>query len=219
MRILLVEDDVMIGESLRHALKGSGYTVNWVQDGDLALYSLYVEEYDLMLLDLGLPKQSGIAVLQALRKQKNAIPILVITARDSVSDKVTGLDAGADDYLVKPFALAEVEARIRALVRRKTGQVDTLLNSGDVALNPVTKEMHYNSKAAVLSAREYALMYALLEKPGAVLSRSQLEERIYGWNEEVASNAVEVLIHQLRKKWGNELIRNIRGVGYIVARP
>lgn len=218
MRLLLVEDDPMIGESLRHALKGDGYAVDWVTDGETAAESLEIEQYDLVLLDLGLPKQSGIEVLQGVRKRKDAIPVLILTARDAVSDRVIGLDAGADDYLVKPFALAEVEARIRALLRRKHGQAEPVMRCGDAVLNPATKELSYGGKAELLSAREYALMHCLMEKPGAVLSRPQLEEKIYGWNEEVASNAVEVLIHQLRKKYGTDIIRNIRGLGYMVAK-
>lgn len=218
MRILLVEDDVMIGESLRHALKGIGYAVNWVKDGDMAIETLANESYDLMLLDLGLPGQSGLTVLRTARKNKKSLPVLIITARDAIADRVAGLDSGADDYLVKPFALAEVEARLRALLRRHSNQPDPVLTAGEVALDTGTKELHYREKTLILTAREYALMYALLEKPGVVLSRAQLEEKLYGWNEEIASNAVEVQIHQLRKKMGNELIRNIRGVGYSVAR-
>lgn len=218
MRLLLVEDDVMIGESLRHALKGDGYAVDWAQDGETAAESLEVENYDLVLLDLGLPKQSGIEVLQSLRKRKDAVPVLILTARDAVSDRVIGLDAGADDYLVKPFALAEVEARIRALLRRKDGQAETVMRCGDATLNPATKELSYKGKAEVLSAREYALIHCLMEKPGAVLSRAQMEEKIYGWNEEVASNAAEVLIHGLRKKFGADLNRNIRGLGYMMVK-
>ena len=218
MRILLVEDDLMIGESLRHALKADGYAVDWVQDGETASYSLENENYDLALLDLGLPKQSGVDVLKKLRKSHNSIPVLIITARDSILDRVNGLDAGADDYLVKPFALAEVEARIRALLRRKGGRSEPLLSASGITLNPATKELSYNGKAEILSAREYALMELLIEKPGAVLSRAQIEEKLYGWNEEIGSNAIEVHIHALRKKFGTDIIRNIRGMGYIVAK-
>lgn len=217
MRILLVEDDTMIGESLRHTLKGDGYAVDWVQDGETATLSLKSEMYDLILLDLGLPNESGIDVLNGLRKQRNTIPVLIITARDAVTDRVAGLNAGADDYLIKPFALTELEARIRALLRRKNGHAAPLMVCGEVTLNPSTKELSYKEKTIVMSAREYALMYALMEKSGAILSRSQLEERLYGWNEEVGSNAVEVHIHQLRKKLGADIIRNIRGLGYVVA--
>ena len=218
MRILLVEDDAMIGESLRLALRSSGYVVNWVQDAETAMHCVTTEAYDLLLLDVGLPKQSGIELLQGVRRAKMTMPVLMITARDSIHDRVAGLDAGADDYLVKPFALPELEARIRALARRNHAQADPLMMYGNHTLNPMTKELTYGTKTLVLSAREYALMYALLEKPGAMLSRAQLEERLYGWGDEIGSNAVEVLIHQLRKKWGSDLIRNSRGVGYSVAR-
>lgn len=216
MRLLLVEDDIMIGESLAHALRGGGYAIDWVQDGVTAEESLEVSSYALVLLDLGLPGQSGLDLLRKIRRRRDKTPVLIITARDTVSDRVQGLDGGADDYLVKPFALEEIEARIRALLRRSVGQADPLLRAGDLVLDPVTKELSRNDIRLTLSAREYALMFALMERPGKVLSRAELEERLYGWNEEVSSNTVEVHIHQIRKKLGNSVIRNIRGLGYSV---
>jgi two-component system response regulator QseB len=218
MRILLIEDDPMIGDSLAHALRASGYSVDWAQDGETGELSLQTAQYNLVLLDLSLPKRSGLEILSYLRARQETVPVLVLTARDSVADRVQGLNFGADDYLVKPFALEEVEARIRVLLRRNAGKAEPTLRSGSVTLNLLTKEIAFEDKTLVLSAREYALMYALMEKPGNVLSRAQLEEKLYGWNEEVSSNAVEVHIHSLRKKLGNGLIRNIRGMGYMVAK-
>lgn len=217
MRILLIEDDGMIGESLTHALKQSGYVVDWAWDGEMGEEALSTTSYDLVLLDIGLPKRSGLDILKTLRQDKNKVPVLILTARDQVSDKVTGLDLGADDYLVKPFALEEVEARIRVLLRRNAGQANAVLQVGNIRLNIATKELEYEGKQLVLSAREYALMFALLESPGKIVSRSDLEEKLYGWNEEVNSNAVEVQVHNLRKKLGAGLIRNIRGLGYNIA--
>ncbi len=216
MRLLLVEDDQMIGESLQQALKADGYAVDWAQRGDDALQALETKVYDIVLLDLGVPGVPGLDVLRRLRQEKDAVPVLIMTAKDAVGDRVTGLDAGADDYLVKPFRLEELEARMRAILRRHAGRSDPLMVYGDVSLNPLTKELSCDGKTDVLSLREYAIMHALLERPGVLLSRSQLEERLYGWNEEVGSNAVEVHIHQLRKKFGRDLIRNIRGMGYTV---
>lgn len=218
MKILLIEDDSMIGDSLVHALRAKGYTVDWVQDGEMGEESLRIGSYALVLLDLGLPKRSGIEILKSLRQRHQQLPVLIITARDAVSDRVQGLDLGADDYLIKPFALEEVEARIRVLLRRSAGQSAPILSVGAITLNPHTKELTYTGKSLVLSAREYALMFALMETPGKVLSRRDLEERLYGWNEEVSSNAVEVQIHNLRKKLGNSLIRNIRGMGYMITK-
>ena len=218
MRILLVEDDRMIGESLIHALKSHGYAVDWAEDGQIAEESLATQEYHLVLLDLGLPKQSGLTLLRKERRRGITTPVLILTARDAVSDRVAGLDAGADDYLLKPFALEELEARMRALLRRKGGNADPIIEYGKTVLNPATKEIEFKGKKLLLSAREYALMYALMESPGKVVSRGQLEETLYGWNEEVSSNAIEVHIHALRKKLGNDLIRNIRGLGYLVGK-
>jgi two-component system response regulator QseB len=219
MRLLLVEDDSMIGESVRKALRQGNFTVDWVQDGQAAEIAVDNAAYDLVILDLGLPKKAGLDVLKSLRQSGNRIPILVLTARDSVSDRVKGLDAGADDYLVKPFEIEELEARIRALCRRQSGRVDSIIKHGDVILNSATREVLLKGEPVTLSGREFALLAAFLDRPGAVLSLSQLEEKIYGWGDEVGSNAVEVYIHALRKKLGSDFIKNVRGVGYMVSRP
>lgn len=217
MRLLLVEDDAMIGDSVQKGLRQDGFTVDWVRDGQSAESAWRATDYDLMLLDLGLPRKDGLAVLQGLRKAGKPLPVLIMTARDAVRDRVAGLDAGADDYLVKPFDLDELAARVRALLRRQSGRGDPLLRHGALTLNPATREASLDEKALSLSPREFALLEALLDRPGAVLSRAQLEERIYGWGQEVESNAIEVHIHSLRKKLGADFIRNVRGVGYKVA--
>ena len=219
MRVLLVEDDEMIGDSLCQGLKRHGYVVNWVKDGNTAELCLKTEEYDLMLLDLGLPEQSGLSVLKRFRQSGGTLPVLILTARDDLSDRVDGLDTGADDYLTKPFEVKELEARMRALIRRSNGRADTMLSVGNIVLDPVTKHITVADKTLLLSAREFALMHALMERPGSVLSVRQLEEKLYGWNEEVESNAIEVHVYQLRKKLGNSIIRNIRGMGYTVSTP
>ena len=219
MRLLLVEDDPMIGESVRQGLRQDGFAVDWVRDGKAAELAVLNEVYDLLLLDLGLPRKEGLDVLKELRAKGNAIPVMILTARDAVADRVKGLDAGADDYLVKPFDLDELAARIRALLRRRSGRADPVIQLGAVKLNPATHEVTLNGEAVVLSAREFALLAAFLDRPGAVLSREQLEEKLYGWDQEVGSNTVEVYIHSLRKKLGQEFIRNVRGVGYMVPRP
>ena len=218
VRLLLVEDDRMIGEGVRKGLRQDGFTVDWVQDGRAAELAIDNEVYDLLLLDLGLPGKDGMDVLATLRRRGNAIPVLILTARDAVPDRVKGLDTGADDYLVKPFDLEELAARIRALLRRKSGRADPVFHVGNVALNPATREVFLNGQPVALSAREFALLQALAERPGAVLSRAQLEEKLYGWSEEVESNTVEVYVHALRRKLGQEFIRNVRGVGYMVAK-
>ncbi len=222
MRLLLVEDDAMIGESVRVGLRRDGFTVDWVRDGraaELALANVAAGAvYDVMLLDLGLPRKDGLDVLKTLRRNGNRMPVLVLTARDSVGDRITGLDSGADDYLIKPFDLDELAARIRALARRQAGRAESPIQCGGLTLNPATREARLGDQQLALSAREFAVLEALLERPGAVLSREQLEEKLYGWNEEVESNAVEVYIHGLRKKLGADFIKNIRGVGYMVPR-
>jgi two-component system response regulator QseB len=218
MRLLLAEDDRMIGESMVLGLRGSGFSVDWVTDGFAADTALLNRVYDVMLLDLGLPRKQGMDVLRALRARGNSLPVLVVTARDTVSDCISGLDGGADDYIVKPFDLDELEARIRAVVRRHAGRAEPLLGSGGVVLNPATREASLRGEPLHLSAREFALLEALLQRPGAVLSRSQLEEKLYGWNEEVESNIVEVYVHSLRKKLGFDFIRNVRNAGYMVPR-
>ena len=216
MRILLVEDDTMIGKSVQTGLKQENYAVDWVRDGVAAELSLGNDTYDLLLLDLGLPRKSGLDVLKSLRAKKNAIPVLILTARDAVADRVKGLDAGADDYLVKPFDLDELSARIRALSRRQAGRAEPVIEHGPIKVNPVSHEVRLNDTLVNLSAREFALLVALLEHPGIPLSRSRLEESIYGWGEEVESNTVEVYIHSLRSKLGKRSIANVRGVGYLI---
>lgn len=214
MRILLVEDDRMIGEGLQKALRLGGYSVNWVEDGFTAENALKDESYDLAILDVGLPGKTGFDVLKSLRARQNPTPVLILTARDAVSDKVAGLDLGADDYMLKPFALEELEARIRSLLRRQAGQAGEWLEHRNLRLNPKTHEAFYDGRKVSLTGREFALLFALIKNPSGILSKSQLEESIYGWNEEVASNAIEVHIHQLRKKLGPSIIKNIRNVGY-----
>ena len=218
MRLLLVEDDAMIGAAVRKGLRQGGFTVDWVRDGAAAELAIGNEAYDLALLDLGLPKKQGLEVLKSIRQKGNAVPVLILTARDAVDDRVKGLDAGADDYLAKPFDLKELAARIRALLRRNSGRADPVIRSGELTLNPATHEVHLRDAPIALSAREFALLEAFLERPGAVLSRAQLEEKLYGWGEEIGSNAVEVYIHALRRKLGADAIKNVRGVGYMVPR-
>ena len=217
MRILLVEDDAMIGEALRKAMRGDAIALDWVRSAEHAETALATARYDLLLLDLGLPGRDGIELLRALRARGDALPIIIITARDAIADRVAGLDAGADDYMVKPFALDELTARVRALLRRRAGRGDPVLRHGPIAVDPATREVTLDGTPVNLSAREYALLLALLDRPGAVLSRGQLEERVYGWGEEVGSNAVEVHVHALRRKLGADRIRTVRGVGYALA--
>ena len=214
MRLLLVEDDPMIGAGVQSGLRQEGHTVDWVRDGKAAELALASGVHEMLLLDLGLPHKSGLELLSGLRRQGLDLPVLMITARDSVADRVKGLDAGADDYLVKPFDLDELSARIRALMRRRAGRASPRIEHGPLTLDPATHQVTLNGDPLALSAREFALLHALLEQPGVPLSRAQLEERLYGWNEEVESNTVEVYIHALRRKLGAEWIRNVRGVGY-----
>ncbi|MCC7487311.1 MAG: response regulator [Burkholderiales bacterium] len=218
MRLLLVEDDPMIGGGIGRGLRREGFTVDWARDGAAAELALANKVYDLLLLDLGLPRKGGLDVLKTVRGRGARIPVLVITARDAVADRVNGLDAGADDYLVKPFDLDELAARIRALLRRQSGRADPVIKVGTVALNPATHEVTLHGEAVTLSGREFSLLEAFLDRPGVVFSREQLEEKLYGWGEEVESNAIEVHIHALRRKLGQNFIRNIRGVGYMVPR-
>lgn len=219
MRILLIEDDLMIGEAVSIALRDAAYAVDWVKDGVTAGGVLESAEHQAVLLDLGLPKRDGLNVLRRLRQAGNTAPVIIITARDGVDDRIRGLDCGADDYLVKPFDVNELLARLRAVIRRQGGQAAPLLTNGQVTLDPTTREAHCGAAVEVLSAREFALLQALLLKPGMILSRAELEERIYGWNEEVESNAVDFLIHSVRKKLGANLIKNIRGAGWMVEKP
>ena len=219
MRVLVVEDDAMIGDAIHGALKDASYAADWVQDGPAALQACAMHAYDLVLLDLGLPGKDGFAVLSHLRGQANQVPLLIITARDALEDRVRGLDQGADDYLLKPFEMAELLARMRAVLRRKGGSSIPLLSNGLVALDPATREATAADMPAVrLTSREFALLQALLVRPGAILSRAELEDRIYGWGDEVESNAVEFLIHSLRRKLGSSVIKNVRGVGWMVSK-
>jgi len=219
MRILLVEDDPMIGKTLQQALQQDGYAVDWVTEGESGRTAITTSQdaYVLVLLDLGLPRKGGLALLRELRREGNRVRVLVVTARDAVADRVEGLDAGADDYLTKPFSLDELTARIRALLRRDVTREDNVLRHGDLALDTATHAVTKGGKSVDVSAREFALLAALLERPGAALSKTQLEERIYRWGDEVESNAVEVHIHNLRKKLGSDTIRTLRGVGYALA--
>ncbi len=219
MRILLVEDDLMIGEAVSVALKDAAYAVDWVKDGATADRVLESAKYQAVLLDLGLPKRDGLEVLRRLRQAGNTVPVIVITARDSVDDRIKGLDFGADDYLVKPFNLNEMLARLRAIIRRQGGQATPLLTNGKVTLDLATRQARCGDVMEVLSAREFALLQALLLRPGTILSRTELEERLYGWNEEVESNAVDFLIHGVRKKLGAHIIKNVRGAGWMVEKP
>ncbi len=219
MRVLLVEDDAMIGASLHAGLKQDGFAIDWVENAERASQALATTSYDMMLLDLGLPGRSGLEFLSALRRGKTHLPVLIVTARDAVADRVAGLNAGADDYLIKPFDISELVARMRALQRRFAGRSDSLIELGSISINPSARSVTRSGEAIPLSAREYALLLALVERPGAVLSRSQLEDKLYGWGDEIGSNAIEVYIHALRKKLGAELIRTVRGVGYTVEKP
>ena len=219
MRVLLVEDDAMIGEVIQGALKDASYAADWVKNGQTALTTLACQHYDLVLLDLGLPGKDGLEVLRTIRAKDNPVPLLIITARDGLDDRLRGLDGGADDYVLKPFEMAELFARMRAVLRRKGGKAIPLLSNGVLSLDPATREAAVNTGAPVqLSNREFSLLQALLVRPGAILSRSDLEDRIYGWGDEVESNAVEFLIHALRRKLGSEVIKNVRGVGWMVSK-
>ena len=216
MRLLLVEDDPMIGAGVQRGLKQDGHTVDWVRDGAAAELAVADGVYEVILLDLGLPRKSGLELLAGLRRKGVATPVLVITARDSVADRVKGLDAGADDYLVKPFDLDELSARIRALTRRQGGRASPVIEVGSLALDPAKHVVTLGGAPIALSKREFSLLHALMKQPGVPLSRAQIEESLYGWDEEIESNAVEVYIHSLRRKLGAERIRNVRGVGYMV---
>ena len=216
MRILLVEDDEALGEGIRVALKPEGYTVDWARDGASALHALTHEDFGIAVLDLGLPRMDGLAVLQRLRAAANAIPVLVLTARDSTADRIAGLDAGADDYLVKPFDVDELKARIRALLRRSFSRAQPVLEYREVSLDPIAQQVSYRGQPVALQRKEFLLLHELLAQPGRVLTRDRLQQVLYGWDEETESNALEVHIHHLRKKLFPELIRTVRGVGYLV---
>ena len=218
MRVLLVEDDRMIGEAVLQSLNDAAYAVDWVRDGQTALTAIGSQAYGVVLLDLGLPKKDGMEVLRLIRAKGILAPVLIISARDALEDRVRGLDRGADDYILKPFEMQELLARMRAVVRRQGGVAGPLLGGSALSLDPVTREASVNGKPTRLSGREFSLLQALMVRPGAILSRSELEDRIYGWNEEVESNAVEFLIHALRKKLGSTAIKNVRGVGWMISR-
>ena len=216
MRLLLVEDDQLLGDGICAGLKQDGYTVDWVQDGELADHALQSEHFDAVVLDISLPRLSGIDVLKRLRSRKSLVPVLLLTARDTVADRIEGLDSGADDYLIKPFDLDELNARLRALLRRSSGRATPLLTNGDIVLDPAARRVTLNDQIIELSQREFILLQLLMDNPDRVLSRSRLEETLYGWGEGVESNTLEVHIHHLRKKLGNGLIRTVRGVGYVL---
>lgn len=219
MRVLLVEDDRLLGDGVLTGLRQNGYAVDWVYDGNLAEAALRNENYDLVILDLGLPNQSGMEVLRRLRARGESTPVLIVTARDTVEDKVEGLDTGADDYLIKPFDLDELLARVRAVARRRSGRIAPIISHGDITIDPAAHKVTRSGHVVDISPKEFALLQALFDNEGRVVSRSRLEEGLYAWNEEVESNAIEVHIHHLRKKLGAELIRTIRGVGYIIDKP
>lgn len=216
MRVLLVEDDESIGSAVAQALHGAGYTVDRVTDGQAALTAATVERYALVLLDLGLPGLDGLDVLRRLRDGRNKVPVLVMTARTAVDERIHGLDAGADDYLVKPFHVGELLARLRALVRRQDADVQPVLRNGDLSLDPSSHEVVFRGAPRRLSPREFAVLHEFLRRPGTILSRADLEQRIYGWHDEVESNAIEFLIHSLRKKLDSATIKNVRGVGWMI---
>ncbi len=217
MRILLIEDDTMIGKAVHRGLAQAGFTVDWVTDGRSAELALANGVYDLAILDLGLPKKDGMAILTSLRGLGNSMPVLIASARDTVLDRIAGLEAGADDYVLKPFDLDELVARVRALLRRHAGSGSPILKCGALTLDPVRKVVLQDGEVVELSAKEFSVLETLMQRPGAVLSRQQLEESVYGWGEEVGSNAIEVHLHHLRKKLGSGSIRNVRGVGYRVS--
>ena len=218
MRLLLVEDDTMIGEAVRDLLRAEHYAVDWATDGDMADAALAAQSYDLVLLDLGLPRRDGLAVLRSLRARKDRTPVLIATARDGVAQRVEGLDAGADDYVLKPYDLEELLARIRALLRRAAGRAEPVYEHQGISVTPATREVLVQGRPVSLSAREWAVLEALIARPGTVLSRQQLEDKLYGWGGEISSNAVEVYVHGLRKKLGAHLVLNVRGLGYMVPR-
>jgi DNA-binding response OmpR family regulator len=218
MRVLLVEDDTMIGKAVLDVLRSEHYAVDWVRDGSAADSALLAERYDLVLLDLGLPKADGLQVLRSLRARRDRVPVLVVTARDAIGDRVAGLDAGADDYIVKPYDTDELLARVRALLRRSAGHGEPVISHKGLELNPATREATLNGQPVAFSPREWALLEPMLQRPGAVFSRAQLEQKLYGWKDEISSNAVEVYVHGLRKKLGADFIRTVRGLGYVVPR-
>jgi two-component system response regulator QseB len=211
---LIIEDDLMIGERLRKSLKKAGHAIDWLRDGDSADRALETQPFDIALLDLGLPGRSGLEVLQRLRARDNRMPVIILTARDAVQDRIAGLDSGADDYLVKPFALDELEARIRAVERRHRGHASSVISFGPLSCNPVEREVRFGDVPVVLSGREYQVLYTLMRRPGAIVSRSEIEDALYNWQNEIGSNSIEVHIHRLRQKLDAKIIRTVRGLGY-----
>ncbi|NOY70953.1 MAG: response regulator [Gammaproteobacteria bacterium] len=216
MRLLIAEDDKLLGDGIRNGLRQEGYAVDWVEDGATAELAMKTETYDLVILDIGLPKKTGLEVLKNMRSRGDQLPVLLLTAFDRIEDRILGLDSGADDYVVKPFDLDELSARIRALLRRNSGRSAPVMEHGDIVVDPASHVVTKNGRGIDISPREFALLLTLLDNEGRVVSRSRLEEGLYAWNEEVESNTIEVHIHHLRKKLGSELIRTIRGVGYII---
>ena len=217
MRLLLIEDDPMVGRAIEEGLRRAGFAVDWVADGVGGDAALADHDYALAILDLGLPGRDGLAVLQGLRQRGQRLPVLVVTARDALRDRLAGFEAGADDYLLKPFDLEELVVRVRALLRRAAGNPQAVLAAGELTLDAARKQVALAGQPVELSAREFAVLEALMQRPGAVLSRKELEDSIYGWGEEVASNAIEVHLHHLRRKIGSQRIRNVRGVGYRIS--
>ena len=216
MRILLVEDDEDIGDGIQKVLKAQGHTVDWLKDGISAEHALSSENFDAVVLDIGLPRLSGLELLRNIRREGSDVPVLLLTARDTIKDRIEGLDSGADDYLVKPFDVEELQARIRAIQRRRSARADPLITYGDIVIDPASHIVTLKGKSLSLSRREFALLQKFLENPGRALSRDQLTQTLYGWGEEVDSNALEVHIHNLRKKFGSKFIHTIRGIGYMV---
>ena len=216
MRILLVEDDRLLGDGIQAGLQQDGYVVDWLLNGDNIENTLQNDTFDLIILDLGLPGRDGTEILQAIRQMDIILPVMILTARDTVSDRVQGLDYGADDYMTKPFDLEELSARVRALIRRSQGRATMILENGSLTLNPATHEVHFEGKLIDLPPKEFSVLQVLLENMGKVISKSELEEKIYGWKQDVGSNTMEVHVHHLRKKINNDLIRTVRGVGYIL---
>jgi two-component system response regulator QseB len=216
MRLLLIEDDPMIGDAMRRGLWDEGFIVDWIDDGDAAIVACCETSFDAAILDLGLPKRDGLKVLAELRKQGNTLPVIVVTARESVADRIQGLNTGADDYVCKPFDFNELVARLRALIRRRAGQATPMLQHRELSLNAATRRAVFKGQLLTLSTKEFSLLEILLQRPGIVLTRAQIRDKLYGWDEDVGSNTVEVFIHALRRKLGHDFIQNVRGVGYVI---
>ena len=219
MRLLLVEDDPILGDAIKSGLNQDGYNVDWIQNGNQASQAISTEQLDLLVLDLNLPGKSGLALLQEIRRKGNPLPVLILTARNTIEDRVAGLDSGADDYLTKPFDLDELLARVRALLRRSKGRATPTIVHGELVLDPAAHTVTLSGKPVELSVAEFNLLHLLLDARGHVFQRSQLEEKLYGWNKDIESNTIEVYIHYLRKKLGSDLIRTVRGVGYVIDKP